>query len=50
MRRKKTISRTLSQKPERERWDYYYNRPGSNPGTFQIPENAFPRVTIFCYE
>ena len=51
MRNNRAISQNLSQKNEGKRLNYYYNRPGSNPGTFQIPKNAFPTdITLIDYD
>ena len=51
MGRKKTISRALSQKNKAERLGYYYNRPGSKPGTFKISKDAFPTdITLIDYD
>ncbi len=51
MERKKTFSQTLSLPNDADRLDYYYNQPGSKPGTFQIPENAFPTdIALIDYD
>lgn len=47
MKLKKPLFKNLSMANEANRLDYYYNQPGGKPGTFQIPENAFPTDISF---
>ena len=51
MKSQKTFFQTLSMTNDAALLDYYYNQPGSKPGTFQIPENAFPTdINLIDYD